>query len=371
MHLVSMPSVIPSRAPRLLKSCQLAAWLCLMTCVSLFLLLPQLAATDLPTTNLTASETSHHFGRVRQGVTVSHDFTLKNGGASPIRITNVLFKGPLTTAKVKNDIFPGQEGKITLILETAGLKGEVAAGAVLVTDDPRQPRVELTLLGQVLPPVVEFVPFQAFFLSTFQGEPKEQTATIINHADKPLDILGVDTESKRFQADLRTITPGKEFQLTVKVIPAASVGRSLENLLLFTNNPEFQEIKVPVNVFIKGDVYHVPDLVNFVKFTLASLNKALKNSPQKNKLLTQTILVKRKPGRGKDFKIKVQHDIPFIKILKTPDSGSETYRLDITPIIEKMKPAKIDTFIKVKTNDKEVPELKIPVVGEVLWGFGF
>lgn len=33
-------------------------------------------------------------------------------------------------------------------------------------------------------------------------------------------------------------------------------------------------------------------------------------------------------------------------------------------MLEKMKPGKIDTFIRVKTNDKEVPELKILVVGK-------
>ena len=76
-------------------------------------------------------------------------------------------------------------------------------------------------------------------------------------------------------------------------------------------------------------------------------------------------MVKRREGKSGDFQILLQHDIPFIQIKKEPESGSDTYRLDITPIMEKMKPGKIDAFIRVKTNDKEVPELKIPVVGEV------
>jgi hypothetical protein len=45
---------------------------------------------------------------------------------------------------------------------------------------------------------------------------------------------------------------------------------------------------------------------------------------------------------------------------------SETYILEISLIPEKLVPGKFEGFIRVKTNDKQVPELKIPVVGEVI-----
>jgi hypothetical protein len=150
------------------------------------------------------------------------------------------------------------------------------------------------------------------------------------------------------------------------VTPEAGLGKTTEPLIIVTDHPQFPEIKIPVNIYVKGDVYSFPEAVDWGKLHLNKLVSRKKKNRNLEQSLMQSILVKRRPGKGTDFQITIQHGIPFIAIQKTPDRDSDTYRLDITPILEKMKPGKIDTFIKVKTNDKDVPELKISVVGEVL-----
>ena len=102
-----------------------------------------------------------------------------------------------------------------------------------------------------------------------------------------------------------------------------------------------------------------PDQVDFGTIDLEKVKK----NPQLLDFLIQTVLVKRREGKGKDFQIKLEHNIPFINIKKEPERGSETYRLDISLVPEKMIPGKVETFIRVLTNDKKVSELKIPVRG--------
>lgn len=91
----------------------------------------------------------------------------------------------------------------------------------------------------------------------------------------------------------------------------------------------------------------------------------LERTPQLIDFLTQTVLVKRREEKGKGFQIRVEYDLPFIKIVKTPESGSETYRLDVFLVKEKMTRGKINSTIRVFSNDKEIQKLMIPVVGEV------
>ncbi|MGZ6292779.1 MAG: hypothetical protein ACXWMK_11395, partial [Syntrophales bacterium] len=61
----------------------------------------------------------------------------------------------------------------------------------------------------------------------------------------------------------------------------------------------------------------------------------------------------------------LEQALTFLNIKKDPESGSETYNIDVSLIPEKMTRGKIDSFIRVRTNDKVVPEIKIPVRGEI------
>lgn len=218
------------------------------------------------------------------------------------------------------------------------------------------------VISQGEKPMIEILPFDAIFFSVYKGESSEKSVTIVNKYEKPLQITKIISNSNRFSCQLKTVKEGQEYQFLVKVNPKASLGRTMEKATLFTNNDKMPKFDIGVNIFVKDDVYNFPDDINFGTIDLEKLKK----NPQLLDLLIQTILVKRREGKGTDFQIKLEHNIPFIDIKKDPESGSETYRLDVSLVLEKMAKGKIDTFIKVITNDQEVPELKIPVKGEII-----
>ncbi len=306
------------------------------------------------------SEREYDFGRVWQGDTASHNFKLKNSGKKEMAIEHPQVTGPYTTVICKKFLPAGQEMEIIIALDTDNLDGKVKTGAILFTNDPAHPQIELKMQGLVTP-MIEIKPLGAMFFSLYKGDSKEQSVTIVNNFDRPLEIKQLNYQSDRFQASLQTITEGKEYRLSVAVNPEGAPGRTMEQVTFRTNLEKLPEFKVGVNIFIKNDVYNFPDQVDFGTLGLEKIKK----TPQLSYLLTQTVLVKSREGKNKDFQIKLDHELPFLSISKT-HSNSETYRLDVSIDLNKLKPGKIDSFITVHTNDKEVPELKIPVKGEIL-----
>jgi hypothetical protein len=307
------------------------------------------------------SEKEHHFGKAMVGDTVSHVFKLKNAGDLELTIENIEITDVFTKIMFKRSIPPGQEIDITLILDTGKVKGEIETGAILSTNDPTNPLIELKMWGRIHS-LIDILPMSAIFFSVYKGESQAKSVNLVNNDKKPFQITKIESLSNRFNYKLKTVKEGQEYQFLVKVNPKASLGRTMEKATLFTNNEKIPQFDIGVNIFVKDDVYNFPDDINFGTIDLEKLKK----NPQLLDLLIQTILVKRREGKGSDFQIKLEHNIPFIDIKKDPESGSETYRLDVSLVLDKMTKGKIDTFIKVITNDKEVPELKIPVKGEII-----
>lgn len=307
------------------------------------------------------SEKEHHFGKAMVGDTVSHVFKLKNAGDLELTIENIEITDVFTKIISKRSIPPGQEIDITLILDTDKVKGEIETGAILSTNDPTNPLIELKMWGRIHS-LIDIFPMSAIFFSVYKGESQAKSVNLVNNDKKPFQVTKIESLSSRFTYQLKTIRVGQEYQFLVKVNPENSIGRTMEKVTLFTDNDKMPQLKVGVNIFVKNDVYNFPDQVDFGKMELEELKK----NPKLVDLLSQTVLVSRREGKGKDFQITLEHNIPFIKIKKEPESGSETYQLDVSLVLEKMVKGKIDTYIRVITTDKEVPELKIPVKGEII-----
>ena len=306
------------------------------------------------------SEREHDFGTVWQGNGVTHIFKLKNSGEADLKIEKIEIADSFARVKAKRIIPPEQEGEVIIAIDTGELIGDVNTSVTLHTNDPVNPNPELLMRGQVNP-VIGVYPMDAVFFTLYQGQTKERSLSIVNHYDQPIRITKVESTSNRFTAKLETVKEGKEYKLHVRVNPDSAPGRTMEKATLVTDSIRKPKLAVGVNIFMKKEVYNFPDQVEFGVINLEEVRR----NPSILGLLKQTVLVKRREGKGKDFHVTLEHDIPFISITKEPDSGSEIYRLDVSLLPEKMVRGRIESFIRVLTNDKEVPEIRIPVAGEI------
>lgn len=99
-------------------------------------------------------ETSHDFGKVKQGDVVSHEFVFKNEGGAPLIVDRVETTCGCTAALVSEKrIAPGKEGKIKTTFDTRGYAGRLSKYVYLVSNDGESARRELVLVADVeVPP---------------------------------------------------------------------------------------------------------------------------------------------------------------------------------------------------------------------------
>ncbi len=285
-------------------------------------------------------EQAYDFGTVKQGEIVTHVFAVRNEGVTPVTIERVELAMPGVTARFRPLITAGGEGKITLQWDTSHVTGEMEEEAIVHFDGASQP--------------------PAIFLSAFQGEKNERRLRIVNNEEKPVAISLEPVTSDHFVASVTTVEPGKIFELTAKIPATASPGHYDEQLALATSDPKLRKIVIPVHLFVKPDLYANPDVADFGQVSADELRK----NPTKRELLTQTFLVKKREG---SFAIaRVRSTVEGLDVRIDPKNGkSSTFRVDVALNPERIKTGKLEGFILVETDDKNFPEIKVPVSGAI------
>ncbi len=315
-------------------------------------------AAGAPQPQLVSPNPVHDFGTVRQGDKVVHAFLVRNVGAGPVSIRRVDFNAPGMTTRFKPVLGPGQEEKIAIEWNTSGVKGKVRGEAVILLGDAGQTQVRFVLQGYVKPPI-EILPMGAVFFSVYKGDRAEQVVTIVNNEERPMNILRLEAEGSHFVASYAPIEAGRRYELKVTVPPDTPPGRYMESVSLHTDHSQLARLRVPVNVLVKTEVYVNPEAVDFGQVSL----DALTNSPSSVDLLSQTFLVKKRQGR---FGVKsVTSNVPFLRISKSPEAASETFRIDVGLIRDQLRRGKISGTIRILTTDSRFPTFDVPVQGEI------
>jgi hypothetical protein len=329
--------------PRLLLACCLIA----------------LAAAPAPQRPATAAPVTHHFGRVRQGETVTHEFTLRNPSASgPVRVLRVELNGPGMTARFKPETPAGQPVSIRVAWNTSKIEGEVEAQGVVRWADPKLPVTAFTIAGHVVPPI-ELRPMGVAFFSVFTDERAEQVIQLLNHEPRPLIVQKIAPAGSHFTAALRELERGRRYEVRVSVPAGLAPGRFMERLAVHTDSPARPVLQIPVNVLVKADLYANPEVVEFGNVPGA----AVRRNPALGKLLTQTFLVKH---RQRPFEIRrVTTDVPGLTIRVSPGGSQPTHQIDVSLADDQLIPRSLNGSIRLLTSDPGVPRILIPVRGQI------
>jgi hypothetical protein len=301
----------------------------------------------------------HNFGRVSQGATVTHEFRIPNPSASdPMRVVRVDLTGPGMTARFKPVTPAGQPVVIQVTWNTSRVEGEVEAQGIVRWADAARPPATFTIAGVVVP-AIELRPMGAVFFSVFTDESAEQAIHIVNHDARPLAMRGIDPAGSHFTAAVRTIEPGRQHELRIHVPAGLAPGRFQEHVAVRTDSPARPVIRVPVNVLVKADVYANPEAVEFGTIPGATVRR----TPSLVKLLTQTILVKRRQGA---FEIRqATTDVPGLSLRLSPGGAQATHQIDVSLAVESLTPRSLHGIVRLVTSDPRFPRIDIPVRGRV------
>jgi hypothetical protein len=272
------------------------------------------------------------FHSVMRGDLISEKFTIRNAGDSLLRFEGIEMSHPGMKIRVRQAVKPGESAEAVIEWDTQGIAGDMEGAAVILTNDPLQPRVNLTLKGRIVPPI-QILPRPVFYLSQFQGEQFTTEFSIQNNQKKAIIIKSLELLGDHFKARVETQEAGKKWALIVTIPASTPSGRFREALKIHTDDDQNPSVYVQVNVLVKPDVFINPDAVDFGRISHARL----KSNPQILEFLAQTIVINRREGVMSINAMK--SDIPFVRVEQAPEGRS--------------------------TNDPEFPELKIPVTGEV------
>jgi hypothetical protein len=279
-------------------------------------------------------------------------FVIKNAGEGPLRITGAALSAPGLTVRVAPVEVPAQgEGTVTMDLNTERVAGAIEGKAHVQWNDPSGSGVWLTLKGYVVPRIA-IEPMPAVFLSAFSAEPALRTLTIRNNEPQPLTITGVE-HSARLSVSVAALEPGKLFTLTARSVYGVPAGRYEESLTLLTDKPGVNRIEIPVQLWVKPDLYANPESVDFGTVRLEELRRSAATAS-----FTQMVFLKR---RGDAFRITaIVCDSSALDVTHSPAEPSNSFQIDLRLRPEALRRGSLAGKIRVMTTDPGFPEVVIP-----------
>ncbi len=190
-----------------------------------------------------------NFGTAPSGPPVKHVFKIRNAGTGTLTIDGVTTSCGCTAAKpTKNSLAPGEESDIAVQFDTISEKGPSTRTITVVTNDPKQRQLELTLKGDLRAQVEAAPPFVAFGIVK-HGVEKTSRVTIADLVnDKELQVGPITNSSVNVKVSQEPRTDGKPgAMLTVTVLKSMPVGPFDDTIKVATS-------RAPLNIAVYGTV---------------------------------------------------------------------------------------------------------------------
>lgn len=300
-------------------------------------------------------EVSFNFGKVRQGEIVEHPFALRNTSSSPMKVQIMGLSHPGMKVKAPQEVLPGAEALISVNWDTRSVRGDIAATVLLRLNEMES--TSLTLKARVVPPI-DILPLPAVFISGFRHEKTVRTLELVNNEDAPLNITHIAASAtptasdapSMFSASFRATQTGRRYEIEVELKVNAPSGKSQQTLEIFTDHPDFPVIEVPVNVFVKDEVYVNPDAVDFGEITIKNPSR-------------ETFFLKK--HRGPIEILSVESDLPCLKIQHSQDATGSSHEFVVDFQGSHVGDGPFSGHIYIRTDDAAFSEITVPVQGEV------
>ncbi len=178
-------------------------------------------------------------------------------GQGAVREAAIVFDGdpfPVQEVSAQPEFFsarildPEEGGKRVRIEVT--LSPEAPVGRHMGTLAARLDHPHLKNLSGRLMAVVEglitWTPRMLFFGRQDQTDVVVKTISVSNQAPEPIEIRGVSSSIPQFTAEVKTLDPGKEFEVSIRLSPETEPGRYNGEVRIETSRPDQPLITIPI-----------------------------------------------------------------------------------------------------------------------------
>ncbi|MCP4604729.1 MAG: DUF1573 domain-containing protein [Proteobacteria bacterium] len=237
---------------------------------------------------------------------------------------------------------PGGEGEIKAILRTKGRSGQTNKKITVVSNDPVNPQLKLSLEGEIVVDV-EVKPRVLSFGQLRKGETASRDFTItVNDPDK-IKITAVTADNEKYKVLLKSGEPASGAQYDLKFLGSDTLGRQSAKIKVEFEGSASTSIDVPIRVNVVGNLRYSKNLY-FIK-----RNGAFKS---------RDIVLTTRSGRSVKIK-KVKDPDKKLKVEIVDGEGQKiTISVQVAdPEASYEKPSRHKMFIY--TNDKDEPKIEI------------
>lgn len=297
-------------------------------------------------------------GEVPVGEPIDVVFEIENRGDAPLRITEVRPTCGCTVAEYDESIEPGETGEIHATIDTTSILGPNAKAITVFTNDPDNPRLQLTVQSDVKP-FLTVNPGYARF-TTFVREDQDQTQSQLLWAPdfEGLEITGVESPTDFVAVSYREArdgerapdAAGKQWRIDVTLSKSAPVGPVADHVVVRTNHPKQSVVEIPVSGFVRPVVAVTPPAIDFGQVDPAEsqewgiLVRNFGSTPLRIEDVESSV-------RGLDVKVESLRD-------------GEQYRLVFTPTASMAK-GPFEGTAEVRTNLPQQPSVSVDLRGEI------
>jgi hypothetical protein len=296
-------------------------------------------------------------GKVNKGAQVAHDFVIRNEGRETLEIIEVHPACGCTVADYDASIAPGESGKIHAVVDTTEFAGGISKGMTVLTNDPDNPRLVLTMKATV-EPAIYLRPGFARFIQAQNSDPGRVEQIIFTRDLQDLEISGVESPYPFLKADVRPATDeekledgtGKQWVVTLTLdYSQAPVGPLADYVRLATNHPKQNEVQIPVSGFIRPMMVFTPEAADFGQIKVDGNTGA-------------TVLLKSFANDEIDVSVDAASLPPGVDVEVRPVEEGRSYNVVIT-LGPELPTGSFDEVIRLNTGHPKQPVVELPLRG--------
>jgi len=202
----------------------------------------------LETPRISLDKVVYELGRISPGSNCMAVFRLTNVGGGPLVITDVRRCCGAVVKLDRTVLAPGQDGLLTIEYRASAIPGPLTKRIGLLTNDPQQRQVELTIAGQIVRTL-------AWTPSHLELSASRPTASCPEITLKSLDgmafsIKGFSATNGCFVVDYDPAHQAREFVLKPRVDKARLQTFTTSNgiIRVYLEHPDYEAIDVPFSV---------------------------------------------------------------------------------------------------------------------------
>lgn len=196
---------------------------------------PPAASTNAMGPKIRFATTSHDFGRAMAGEQVKYTYVFTNVGDQTLELKGVQACGCITSDYTRK-VEPGQTGVIPISFNSSAYSGPVSKNITVTSNDKSNSRATLQFNGTVWKAIEASPAFAMFNQLNVESPPASVTVRVVNNLDEPVTLSEPESQNPTFKAELKTIKPGKEFQVIVTTVPPLPTGTVNGRITLKTSS---------------------------------------------------------------------------------------------------------------------------------------